>query len=189
MAFTSAAGYGNLPNGNFSPVIYSKQVQLAFRKAAVCEAITNSDYFGEIAAMGDSVKIIKEPEITVTSYERGTAVAAQNLADAADKVGSQVMDASNVSFDNPSLAGAGNEPEVVAKISTLGQGQMTATPVKGTNGVFMVQVTAVNEPGDANVSSFKASLQSGYQSRVNNRQAIEALKDRSTIKDNRAKFF
>ena len=49
MAFTTAAGYGNLPNGNFSPVIYSKQVQLAFRKAAVCEAITNNDYFGEIA--------------------------------------------------------------------------------------------------------------------------------------------
>ena len=36
MAFATAAGYGNLPNGNFSPVIYSKQVQLAFRKAAVC---------------------------------------------------------------------------------------------------------------------------------------------------------
>ena len=33
MAFKTAAGYGNLPNGNFSPVIYSKQVQLAFRKA------------------------------------------------------------------------------------------------------------------------------------------------------------
>ncbi len=32
MAFKTAAGYGNLPNGNFSPVIYSKQVQLAFRK-------------------------------------------------------------------------------------------------------------------------------------------------------------
>ena len=59
MAFTTASGYGNLPNGNFSPVIYSKQVQLAFRKSAVAEAITNSDYFGEIAAMGDSVKIIK----------------------------------------------------------------------------------------------------------------------------------
>ena len=60
MAFGTAAGYGNLPNGNFSPVIYSKQVQLAFRKASVCEAITNSDYFGEIANMGDSVKIIKQ---------------------------------------------------------------------------------------------------------------------------------
>ena len=81
MAFTSAAGYGNLPNGNFSPVIYSKQVQLAFRKASVCEAITNSDYFGEIAAMGDSVKIIKEPEITVKAYERGTTITPQDLDD------------------------------------------------------------------------------------------------------------
>ena len=37
MAFDVRSWYGNLPNGNFSPVIYSKQVQLAFRKAAVCE--------------------------------------------------------------------------------------------------------------------------------------------------------
>ena len=81
MAFNSAAGYGNLPNGNFSPVIYSKQVQLAFRKSAICEAITNSDYFGEIAQMGDSVKIIKEPEISVRAYERGTQITAQDLDD------------------------------------------------------------------------------------------------------------
>ena len=53
MAFPRAAGYNNLPNGNFSPVIYSKQVQLAFRKAAVCDAITNNDYFGEVANNGD----------------------------------------------------------------------------------------------------------------------------------------
>lgn len=81
MAFSTAAGYGNLPNGNFSPVIYSKQVQLAFRKASVAEAITNSDYFGEIANMGDSVKIIKEPEITVKAYERGTTITPQDLDD------------------------------------------------------------------------------------------------------------
>jgi len=81
MAFSSAAGYGNLPNGNFSPVIYSKQVQLAFRKSAVAEAITNSDYFGEIANMGDSVKIIKEPEISVQAYNRGTQITAQDLDD------------------------------------------------------------------------------------------------------------
>ena len=81
MAFGTAAGYGNLPNGNFSPVIYSKQVQLAFRKASVCEAITNSDYFGEIANMGDSVKIIKEPEITVQPYLRGKTITPQDLDD------------------------------------------------------------------------------------------------------------
>jgi hypothetical protein len=81
MAFSSAAGYGNLPNGNFSPIIYSKQVQLAFRKSSVVEEITNSDYFGEIANMGDSVKVIKEPEITVKAYSRGTAITPQDLDD------------------------------------------------------------------------------------------------------------
>ena len=81
MAFPSASGYGNLPNGNFSAVIYSKQVQLAFRKASTVEDITNSDYFGEIAAMGDSVKIIKEPEVSVQAYARGTQITAQDLDD------------------------------------------------------------------------------------------------------------
>jgi hypothetical protein len=81
MAFPKAPGYGNLPNGNFSPVIYSKQVQLAFRKSSVVEDITNNDYFGEIANMGDSVKIIKEPEVSVQAYARGTQITAQDLDD------------------------------------------------------------------------------------------------------------
>ena len=81
MAFGSASGYTNLPNGNVSPVIYSKQVQLAFRKASVTDAITNNDYFGEIANMGDTVKIIKEPEISVSAYLRGTTIAPQDLTD------------------------------------------------------------------------------------------------------------
>ena len=81
MAFQTAAGYGNLPNGNFSPIIYSKKVQLAFRKAATVGDITNSDYFGEISAQGDTVRIIKEPEISVQSYARGTQITAQDLDD------------------------------------------------------------------------------------------------------------
>ncbi|MGB0790512.1 MAG: 30S ribosomal protein S17 [Flavobacteriaceae bacterium] len=40
-------------------MIYSKKVQLAFRKATVVGDITNSDYFGEIAAQGDTVKIME----------------------------------------------------------------------------------------------------------------------------------
>ena len=81
MAFGQAAGYTNLNSGNFSPVIYSKQVQLAFRKASIVDAITNNDYFGEIANMGDTVKIIKEPEISVSAYLRGTTITQQDLTD------------------------------------------------------------------------------------------------------------
>ena len=82
MAFPKASGYGNLPNGNFSPVIYSKKVQKAFRNSSVVEDITNTDYSGEIANMGDSVKIIREPNITINSYARGTTLATQDIADA-----------------------------------------------------------------------------------------------------------
>ena len=81
MAFTAEAAWGNLPNGNFSPTIFSKQAQLAFRKAAVVNAITNSDYMGEISAQGDTVRIMKEPEVTVNAYARGTTVATQDLVD------------------------------------------------------------------------------------------------------------
>lgn len=62
MAFAKASGYTNLNNGNFSPVIYSKQAQLAFRKSATVSAITNNEYFGEIANQGDTVRIMKEPK-------------------------------------------------------------------------------------------------------------------------------
>jgi len=81
MAFPSANGYTNLPNGAFSPVIYSKKVQLALRKESIVEGITNTDYMGEIGSMGDSVRIMKEPTITISDYKRGTALASQDLAD------------------------------------------------------------------------------------------------------------
>lgn len=81
MAFSAAAGHGNLPNGNFSPVIYSSKVQMAFRKSTTVGDITNSDYFGEISSHGDSVRIIKEPEMNVAPYTRGTQVSAQDIDD------------------------------------------------------------------------------------------------------------
>lgn len=43
MAFRKAAGYNNLPNGVWSPVIYSKKVQLAFRKNSIVNDISNNE--------------------------------------------------------------------------------------------------------------------------------------------------
>ena len=79
------ANFGNSVSGQtnsfFLPKVYSKQVLNFFRKASVAEAITNTDYAGEIAGFGDSVRIIKEPEITVYQYERGADVTATKLTD------------------------------------------------------------------------------------------------------------
>ena len=72
----------NQNNSFFLPKVYSKQVLNFFRKSSVVEAITNTDYAGEISAFGDSVRIIKEPEITVVDYTRGSDVTATKLTDA-----------------------------------------------------------------------------------------------------------
>ena len=81
MAFDSASGYNNLPSGNFTPEIFSQKVLKFFRRASVAEDITNTDYAGEIENFGDTVRIIKEPTITVSSYSRGSVVNPQDLAD------------------------------------------------------------------------------------------------------------
>ena len=81
MAVGRAAGYDNLVNDAFLPAIYSQKVLKYFRRSSVVEAITNTDYAGEIENFGDSVKIIKEPTITVSAYTRGSTVNAQDLTD------------------------------------------------------------------------------------------------------------
>ena len=78
MAITSASGGFN---GNFSPIIYSKQAQIALRKSAVTNAITNNSYFGEIANQGDTVRIQKEPDVTVNALERHTGISVEKLDD------------------------------------------------------------------------------------------------------------
>ena len=81
MAFQSTSGHNNLPSGNFTPEIFSQKVLKFFRRASVAEDITNTDYAGEIENFGDTVRIIKEPTITVASYARGAVINPQDLAD------------------------------------------------------------------------------------------------------------
>ena len=81
MAFNSTSGHNNLPSGNFAPEIFSQKVLKFFRRASVVEDITNTDYAGEIENFGDTVRIIKEPTVTVSTYSRGSVVNPQDLAD------------------------------------------------------------------------------------------------------------
>ena len=81
-AGASSTNFGGAsPTGNFVPQIYSQKVLNFFRTKSVVEAITNSDYYGEIAAFGDTVRVIKEPVITVSNYLRGDTLTSQALTD------------------------------------------------------------------------------------------------------------
>ena len=81
MAVGVSAGYGNLPSGNFQAEIYSQKVLKFFRRASVVADITNTDYAGEIENFGDTVRIMKEPTVSISAYTRGAVVTPQDLAD------------------------------------------------------------------------------------------------------------
>ena len=81
MSVATSAGYDNLSGGKWNPSIYSQKVLKFFRRASVAEAVTNTDYAGEIENFGDTVKIIKEPTVSVSSYTRGAVVNTEDLTD------------------------------------------------------------------------------------------------------------
>jgi len=72
---------GAMANSFWVPEVYSKKVQIALRKASTVEAITNTDYMGEIKTFGDTVNIVQEPQINTAPYSRGLATPATTITD------------------------------------------------------------------------------------------------------------
>jgi|TARA_R110001592_G_scaffold132485_5_gene347146 hypothetical protein len=87
-------------NAFFMPKVYSKKVLNFFRKASVAEAITNTDYSGDITAFGDTVRIVKEPTITVYQYERGADVTQSKLTDIEETLTVDVANAFKFKVDD-----------------------------------------------------------------------------------------
>ena len=87
-------------NAFFMPKVYSKKVLNFFRKASVAEAITNTDYSGDISAFGDTVRIVKEPTITVYQYERGADVTQTKLTDMEETLTVDVANAFKFKVDD-----------------------------------------------------------------------------------------
>jgi len=72
---------GASPTGNFTPELYSKNVLLALRRNSVADMITNNEYYGEISAYGDTVHIVKEPDVSVKDYTRNLTTTSDALVD------------------------------------------------------------------------------------------------------------
>lgn len=110
-----------------------------------------------------------------------------SLQELADALSLSINNASSVSFSNPSLRGA-QEPVVVAKALTLEGGQMSL-PLKGNNGVYVVEVENITEPAEAeSFDSEKRSLASRMSSRAQSGY-FEALREKADVKDERSKFY
>jgi peptidyl-prolyl cis-trans isomerase D len=101
--------------------------------------------------------------------------------------GATVQPAIGVSLKMPVLPNIGNEPKVVGKAFGLAAGK-TSEIIEGNSGMFMVRAKAVTKaPEVASYATYITQDRTQNQSYATSK-AYTALKDKATIKDNRANF-
>lgn len=111
----------------------------------------------------------------------------QSIEQIADAINKNVKESSGISFSSFSVPGLGIEPKVQGVAFVLDKDQISK-PIKGNNGVYVIQVTKINEPKNLPIAMEKKALQRNYLSRIQ-REIIEILKENANIVDRRIKFF
>lgn len=111
-----------------------------------------------------------------------------SLAEIAKNNSVSVQSASAINLNNPTLAGAGNEPEVVGAAFSLKPGAVSK-PISGDKGVYVVEMVAMNAaPKMDSYKSFAMREASQRRQAVVSR-VFQALKENADIEDNRARFY
>ncbi|MFD2601857.1 peptidylprolyl isomerase [Flavobacterium suzhouense] len=105
----------------------------------------------------------------------------------AQKTGSTVASAVDVTLANPTIANVGSEPKVVGKAFGLSAGK-TSGLIDGQLGVFMVRTkTIAKAPALPNYTAFTSRLNGEARQQVQGRLS-NALKENADIEDNRSEF-
>jgi peptidyl-prolyl cis-trans isomerase D len=111
-----------------------------------------------------------------------------DLKQLSDKTGSKIETAANVNFAAYSIPGLGQEFSVIGAVSTIPEGKMTATPIEGQTGVFVVLVDKTTPaPETTDYSSTKSTLNSQYAGLSS--KVLDALKEMYGVVDQRYKFY
>ena len=98
-----------------------------------------------------------------------------------------VMNAVDLTIENPSIPNAGFEPKVVGLAFSSKAGQVSK-PIEGNSGVYVIATKVVTKaPAMKKFDDFVAKVK--QQVVQNSGRFIQALKDDADIKDNRADFY
>jgi peptidyl-prolyl cis-trans isomerase D len=104
----------------------------------------------------------------------------------AKAIGSTVLQATDVTLENPMLTGVGLEPKVVGNAFALEANKISA-PIEGNTGVYVVKnISTVKSSALKDLSPYVAKLKAQSAGDVN--RVLPALKDNATIEDNRKQF-
>jgi len=113
-----------------------------------------------------------------------------DLNSIAGKLNTNVEEARNVSFSSFQIPGLGFEPTVIAE-SVNNEKNKVIGPIKGENGVFIIEVSIITPAMDITKVDLKPEKER-LSSDLRNRavyQVINALKESSNITDERSKFY
>ncbi len=111
----------------------------------------------------------------------------KNLEKLAKASNSAVMTA-EVTFAMPQINNAGYEPEIIGSLFSAVKDGKRTLPLKGKNGVYVIVVNKTTKaPAAANYTVEKDQLLNAMKGSVQN-QAIEALKKKADVVDNRKLF-
>ena len=109
-----------------------------------------------------------------------------SLADIANNQGQSPKTAAAITLKNTTLSGAGVEPKVVGAAFGLAEGA-TSKPIDGEKGVYIIEVTKVNEATKLeNYSAVMNRLNTARRAAVQTK-VFTALEKAAEIEDNRAK--
>jgi peptidyl-prolyl cis-trans isomerase D len=111
-----------------------------------------------------------------------------SLADLATRLNSTVATSPKAYFTSFTLTGIGMEPQLTAAMTTAPVNQLSK-PVKGTNAVYLFEVTKVYEPdGSADRNASRTRLEQSYTSRAGY-EIFTALEKTAKVVDRRNKFY
>ncbi|QGY43614.1 peptidylprolyl isomerase [Maribellus comscasis] len=158
----------------------------------VIAALTNITEEG-IAPLDDvqarvELAVIKEKKAELLKEKAAAAMNGKtDLQAIAGELDATVENATSINFNSFQLPGVGLEPAVIGTAASLDTDQLSK-PIVGNNGVFIVQVTSVNELENQDVAAEQTRLAQSLTFRANS-QVVNAHESAIEIVDKRSKFY
>jgi len=110
-----------------------------------------------------------------------------SIAAITDALGKKPNEETGITFASFSVPSIGLEPRVIAVATSLEKGKISE-PIKGNNGVFILEVTNEETVQETDKNRELMTLKSSIANRVTY-QLYQSLREMADVKDKRAKFF
>ncbi len=154
-------------------------------------AAVREEGYAPLESIRDEVRlnVIKEKKADIIAEEMNNVLAnANTIDDVGQELAIPVEYVENVTFASTSISGIGAEPKILGFAEEI-EINTPSSPIKGNNGVYIIQVSGVTEVEvPENLSADKRRLASRYSMRANY-EAFEALREASNVIDKRSRFY